>query len=85
MTDQTATNVIVRRMVFPLLVGLLLGWGIGALPKPLDLIAALGLAAVAIGVCVWGYVGLRRQMHRLEEMRSAAEAYIASHDRHPRA
>lgn len=83
-TDDSDARIIVRRIVFPLLVGLALGFGMDQLPEPANLIAVFAFAAGGLVYSVWAYVDIRKRMRRLLEMQREAEEYIASYERHPR-
>lgn len=83
-TDDSDARIIVRRIVFPLLVGLGIGFGMDQLPEPANLIAVFAFAGFALGYALWAYVDVRKRMRRLLEMQREAEAYIASYERHPR-
>jgi hypothetical protein len=83
-TDQVATSVIVRRMVFCTALGALIGYGLSQLPDPVNVIAVLAFAGFGILYCLWQVVDIRRRIRHLDELRAEAEAYLKTYDRHPR-
>lgn len=75
----------IRRLLFPLLVGLAIGFGLSELPAPYATIAVLTFAAFGIGYCVWALIDTRRALRRLADVQARGAAYIASFDRDKRA
>lgn len=75
----------VRRLLFPLLMGLAIGYGLSLLPSPFDVIAVLGLAFFGVAYCVWALMDTRRWLRELERDARRGAAYLASLERRKRA
>lgn len=75
----------VRRLLFPILVGLAIGFGLSLLPSPFDVIAVLLFAVIGVAYCVWALVDTHRWLRGLEQDARRGAAYLASLERHKRA